>query len=106
MVGFNIQDAGNGATATRTPNPTIAQVRVSRAFFRFLPGTVIDRAALNLGPTAKGNRFRFSLGEKVELKPGVIAVFSYGNPSGKPSAPPVAGSRVSSPEQKPRNKAL
>jgi hypothetical protein len=106
MIGFNIQDAGSGAAATRTPNPTIAQVKVSRAFFRFLPGTVIDRTALNLGPTAKGNRFRFSMGEKVELKPGVVAVFSYGNPSGKPSASPVAGSRVSSPEQKPRNKAL
>ena len=106
MIGFNIQDAGNGVAATRTPNPTIAQVKVSRAFFRFLPGTVIDRTALNLGPTTKGNRFRFSLGEKVELKPGVVAVFSYGNPSRKPSASPVTGSRVSSPEQKPRNKAL
>ena len=106
MIGFNIQDAGNGAAATRTPNPTIAQVKVSRAFFRFFPGTVIDRTALNLGPTTKGNRFRFSMGEKVELKPGVVAVFSYGNPSRKPSASPVTGSRVSSPEQKPRNKAL
>ena len=106
MIGFNIQDAGNGAAATRTPNPTIAQVKVSRAFFRFFPGTVIDRAALNLGPTTKGNRFRFSMGEKVELKPGVVAVFSYGNPPRKPSVSPIVGSRVSSPEQKPRNKAL
>jgi hypothetical protein len=106
MIGFNIQDAGSGAAATRTPNPTIAQVKVSRAFFRFLPGTVIDRTGLNPGPTAKGNRARFSLGEKVELKPGVVAVFSYGNPSRKPSASPVTGSRVSSSEQKPRNKAL
>jgi hypothetical protein len=106
LVGFSIQDAGNGAMAARTPNPTIAQVKVSRAFFRFLPGTVIDRTALNLGPTTKGNRFRFSMGEKVELKPGVIAVFSYGNPSSKRSAPPIVGSRLSSPEQKPRNKAL
>jgi len=106
VIGFNIQDAGIGAAATRTPNPTIAQVKVSRAFFRFLPGTVIDRTALNLGPTTKGNRFRFSLGEKVELKPGVVAVFSYGNPSRKPSVSPIVGSRVSSPEQKPRNKAL
>jgi hypothetical protein len=106
LVGFSIQDAGNGAMAARTPNPTIAQVKVSRAFFRFLPGTVIDRTALNLGPTTKGNRFRFSMGEKVELKPGVIAVFSYGNPSSKRSAPPIVGSRFSSPEQKPRNKAL
>jgi hypothetical protein len=106
MIGFNIQDAGNGAAATRTPNPTIAQVKVSRAFFRFFPGTVIDRTALNLGPTTKGNRFRFSMGEKVELKPGVVAVFSYGNPPRKPSVSPIVGSRVSSPEQKPRNKAL
>ena len=106
LVGFSIQDAGNGAMAARTPNPTIAQVKVSRAFFRFLPGTVIDRTALNLGPTTKGNRFRFSMGEKVELKPGVVAVFSYGNPSSKRSAPPIVGSRLSSPEQKPRNKAL
>ncbi len=106
LVGLNIQDAGNGAMAARTPNPTIAQVKVSRAFFRFLPGTVIDRTALNLGPTAKGNRFRFSMGEKVELKPGVVAVFSYGNPSSKPSAPPNVGSRLSGSEQKPRNKAL
>ena len=106
LVGLNIQDAGNGAMAARTPNPTIAHVKVSRAFFRFLPGTVIDRTALNLGPTTKGNRFRFSMGEKVELKPGVVAVFSYGNPSSKPSAPPTVGSRLSGSEQKPRNKAL
>ena len=106
LVGFNIQDAGNGAMAARTPNPTIAQVKISRAFFRFFPGTVLDRTALNLGPTTKGNRFRFSMGEKVELKPGVVAVFSYGNPPSKQSAPPIVGSRLSSPEQKPKNKAL
>jgi hypothetical protein len=106
LVGFNIQDAGSGAAAIRTPNPTIAQVKVSRAFFRFFPGTMLDRTALALGPTTKGNRFRFSLGEKVELMPGVVAVFSYGNPSRKPAASPIAGSRLSSSEQKPRNKAL
>jgi hypothetical protein len=106
LLGFNIQDAGDGFAAVRTPNPTVAQVKVSRSFIRFWPGTMLDRTGLNVGTSSKGNKFRFSIGDKVELKPGVTAVFTYGNPSKKPAPRSGSGSAVSSSESKPRNKAL
>ena len=73
-VGFDIQ---NG-TAARTPNPDRGQVKVTRSFFRFLPGTRLDATGLSDSTLAKNTKF--SLGQEIALNQSSSARIKYGNP--------------------------
>jgi hypothetical protein len=73
-VGFDLQN-GN---AERTPNPNDAQVKITRAFFRFLPGTRLDTSGLS--GEVGGKPAKFELGKQLDLLSGASAVVRYGNP--------------------------
>ena len=73
-VGFDLHN-GN---AERTPNPNDAQVKITRAFFRFLPGTRLDTSGLT--GEVGGKPSKFELGKEVDLATGASAVVRYGNP--------------------------
>ena len=84
-VGFDLHN-GN---AERTPNPNAAQVKITRAFFRFLPGTRLDTSGLT--GEVGGKPSKFELGKELDLASGASAVVRYGNPnpyqdSGEPGA--------------------
>jgi hypothetical protein len=73
-VGFDIQ---NG-TAARTPNPDRGQIKVTRSFLRFFPGTRIDASGLPDSSVGKGTKF--NLGQEVALTSVISARIKYGNP--------------------------
>jgi len=73
-VGFDLHN-GN---AERTPNPNDAQVKITRAFFRFLPGTRLDTSGLT--GEVGGKPSKFELGKELDLASGASAVVRYGNP--------------------------
>lgn len=73
-VGFDLH---NGI-AERTPNPNDAQVKITRAFFRFLPGTRLDTSGLT--GEVGGKPSKFELGKEIDLATGASAVVRYGNP--------------------------
>jgi len=74
-VGFNVYEGGR---TERVPNPSNANIQVTRSFFRFLPST---RIAVNSLPGAQTSRgTKFSLGETVVLTPELKARFSHGHP--------------------------
>ena len=73
-VGFDLHN-GN---AERTPNPNDAQVKITRAFFRFLPGTRLDTSGLT--GEVGGKPLKFELGKELDLASGASAVVRYGNP--------------------------
>jgi hypothetical protein len=73
-VGFDLQNRN----AERTPNPNDAHVKITRAFFRFLPGTRLDASGLTGEVGAKPSKLE--LGKEIDLASGVTAVVRYGNP--------------------------
>jgi hypothetical protein len=73
-VGFDLHN-GN---AERTPNPNDAQVKITRAFFRFFPGTRLDTSGLT--GEVGGKPSKFELGKELDLASGASAVVRYGNP--------------------------
>jgi hypothetical protein len=73
-VGFDLHN-GN---AERTPNPNDAQVKITRAFFRFFPGTRLDTSGLT--GEVGGKPLKFELGKELDLASGASAVVRYGNP--------------------------
>jgi hypothetical protein len=73
-VGFDLHN-GN---AERTPNPNNAQVKISRAFFRFFPGTRLDTSGLTGEVGSKP--LKVELGKELDLATGASAVVRYGNP--------------------------
>jgi hypothetical protein len=73
-VGFDLHN-GN---AERTPNPNDAQVKITRAFFRFLPGTRLDTSGLTGEVGSKPSKFELS--KELELASGMSGVVRYGNP--------------------------
>jgi hypothetical protein len=73
-VGFDLHN-GN---AERTPNPNDAQVKITRAFFRFFPGTRLDTSSLT--GEVGGKPSKFELGKELDLASGASAVVRYGNP--------------------------
>jgi len=73
-VGFDLHN-GN---AERTPNPNDAQVKITRAFFRFLPGTRLDTSGLT--GEVGGKPSKFEIGKQLDLASGASAVVRYGNP--------------------------
>jgi hypothetical protein len=73
-VGFDLHNRN----AERTPNPDDAQVKITRAFFRFLPGTRVDTSGLT--GEVGGKPLKFQLGKELDLASGASAVVRYGNP--------------------------
>ena len=73
-VGFDLHN-GN---AERTPNPNDAQVKITRAFFRFFPGTRLDTSGLT--GEVGGKPSKLELGKELDLASSASAVVRYGNP--------------------------
>ena len=74
LVGFDV----HGGDASRVANPNRAEVKISRSFFRFFPGTRVNAAALDSSPIIASEKFE--IGKPIELTTALTARITYGNP--------------------------
>ena len=74
LVGFDV----HGGDASRVANPNRAEVKISRSFFRFFPGTRVNAAALDSSPITASEKFE--IGKPIELTSALTARITYGNP--------------------------
>ncbi len=73
-VGFDLYQG----QAELTPNADVAQVKITRAWWRAFPGTRMDTAVLNGDEALKP--FKFAIGREIDLGNGAKALVNYGNP--------------------------
>jgi len=73
-VGFDLYQG----QAELTPNADVAQVKITRAWWRAFPGTRMDTAVLNGDEALKP--FKFAIGREMDLGNGAKALVNYGNP--------------------------
>ena len=73
-VGFDLYQG----QAELTPNADVAQVKITRAWWRAFPGTRMDTAVLNGDEALKP--FKFAIGHEIDLGNGAKALVNYGNP--------------------------
>lgn len=73
-VGFDLYQG----QAELTPNADMAQVKITRAWWRVFPGTRMDTAVLNGDESLKP--FKFAIGREIDLGNGAKALVNYGNP--------------------------
>jgi hypothetical protein len=73
-VGFDLYQG----QAELTPNADVAQVKITRAWWRAFPGTRVDTAVLNGDEALKP--FKFAIGREIDLSNGAKALVNYGNP--------------------------